>query len=36
MHSTAVLVLTGALLIIGGSWLAPRIGVAAPILLVLG
>lgn len=35
MHSTALLVLTGALLIIGGSWLAPRIGVAAPILLVL-
>lgn len=35
MESIAVLLVIGVLLIIGGSWLAPRIGVAAPIVLVL-
>lgn len=35
MESIALLVVIGVLLVIGGSWIAPRIGVAAPIILVL-
>lgn len=35
MESIAALFVVGALLVIGSSWLAPKIGVAAPILLVL-
>ncbi|MFE4194307.1 cation:proton antiporter [Paenarthrobacter sp. NPDC056912] len=35
MESIALLFVIGVLLVIGGSWIAPRIGVAAPIILVL-
>lgn len=34
MESIALLFVLGALLVIGSSWLAPKIGIAAPILLV--
>lgn len=34
MDSIALLFVLGALLVIGSSWLAPKIGIAAPILLV--
>uniref|UniRef100_A0A1I7SY36 Na_H_Exchanger domain-containing protein n=1 Tax=Caenorhabditis tropicalis TaxID=1561998 RepID=A0A1I7SY36_9PELO len=35
MESIALLFVLGALLVIGSSWLAPKIGIAAPILLVV-
>ena len=35
MESIALLFVIGVLIVIGGSWLAPRIRMAAPVLLVL-
>lgn len=35
MDSIALLVVAGVLLVIGCSWIAPRIGIAAPIVLLL-
>lgn len=35
MESVAMMLVAGALLVIGGTWLAPKIRMAGPILLVL-
>lgn len=35
METIALLLVVGVLLVVGGAWLAPRLGVAAPVVLLL-